>query len=342
MLRSRRLVLVGLVIAVATGAIAFGAVAASSAVKPTFLITPTTLAFGPIATGTTSAAQVVTITNQSATSVLMSSTGGSLAAPFTADLSNCEGQTLAPGGTCHMTYTFSPTGVGDALATATGLWNGKKYSVKMSGTGVAPTLVLTPTKLDFGPVLIGATAPTQAVTVTNVSPNPLLMAGTGVTVDPPYTLAEDCTGKLLSPGQSCHMTFGFQPTEAGRANATSSPNWNGQDNVINLTGSGVGPTLLITPTALQFGNVTTGTTAPSQTVTITNLSPFSLQMSGTGGGVSAPFTKSENCTGKTLAYGQSCQMTFGFKPTTVGRVSATSTGSWNGTTFAIRMLGTGV
>src|SRR5262249_17849311 len=156
--RSRRLVLVGVVVAVAIAAIAFGAVAASSAVKPTLLVTPTTLAFGPVATGTTSAAQVVTVTNQSATSVVMSGSGGSLAAPFNADLSNCEGATLAPGGTCHMTYTFSPTGVGDAIATATGLWNGRKYSIKMAGTGVAPTLVLTPTKLDFGPVLIGATA----------------------------------------------------------------------------------------------------------------------------------------------------------------------------------------
>jgi len=342
MFRSRRLVLLGLVVAVATAAIAFGAVAASSAIKPAFLITPTTLVFGPVATGTTSPSQVVTITNQSATDVVMSGSGGSLAAPFNADLSNCEGQTLAPGATCHMTYAFSPTDVGDSIATASGFWNGKKYSIKMSGTGLAPTLVLTPTKLDFGPVLVGATAPTQAVTVTNVSPSPLTMSGTGLTVDPPYTLIEDCTGKVLNPGQSCHMTYGFHPTDPGRANAMSSPIWNGQANVINLTGSGVGPTLLITPSALQFGNVTTGTTAPTQTVTVTNLSPFSLQMSGTGGGVSTPFTKSENCTGKTLAYGQSCQMTFGFHPTVLGRVSTTSSGTWNGIAFNIKMLGTGV
>jgi hypothetical protein len=341
MFRSRRLVLFGLVAVVATAAIAFGAVAASSAVKPSFLITPTTLAFGPVATGTTSPSQAVTITNQSATSVVMAGSGGSLAAPFSADLSNCEGQTLAPGASCHMTYAFSPTDVGDSIATASGFWNGKKYSIKMSGTGATPTLSLTPTKLDFGPVLIGATAPTQAVTVTNVSTSPLLMSGTGLTVDPPYTLTEDCTGKLLNPGQSCHMTYGFHPTEAGRANEMSSPSWNGQANVINLTGSGVGPTLLITPTALQFGNVATGTNAPTQTVTVTNLSPFSLQMSGTGGGVSAPFTKTENCTGKTLSYGQSCQMIFGFHPTALGRVSATASGTWNGLAFNIKLLGTG-
>ncbi len=279
--RIPRFALIGLVVATATAAIALGAVAASSATKPTLLITPTTLAFGPVTTGTTSPQQVVTITNQSADSVVMSGTGGSLTAPFNVDLSNCEGQTVAPGASCHMTYTFSPTGAGDSIATATGFWNGRKYAIKMSGTGVAPTFVLTPTKIDFGPILVGATAPTQVVTVTNVSPSPLLMSGTGLTVDPPYTLTEDCSGKLLNPGQSCHMTYGFHPTATGRDNAMSTPNWNGQDNTINITGSGAGPTLLVTPTALQFGNVHTGTTSPGQIVTVTNLSPFSVQMSGT-------------------------------------------------------------
>jgi hypothetical protein len=342
MQRLRRVALVGLIIGSTTTAIALGAVAASSAVKPSFLITPTALAFGPVATGSTAPSQAVTIKNMGSDSVVMSGAGGNLAPPFTADLSNCEGATLAPGGTCQMVYTFAPEGVGDAIATATGFWNGKKYIIKLSGAGVVPTFNVSPAKINFGPVLVGKSAPPQVVSVTNVSPTPILMSGTGLDIDAPYGLTEDCSGVELAPGQVCHMTYTFQPTEVGKANATSMPNWNGQTTTINLTGSGVGPTVLISPTALQFGNVATGTSAPLQTVTVTNLSPFPLVMSGTGGGVSTPFTKSENCTGKTLNYGQTCQMTFGFHPTVAGRASATSLGTWNGVSYSIKLLGTGV
>src|SRR5262249_23014259 len=128
----------------------------------------------------------------------------------------------------------------------------------------------------------------------------------------------------------------------GHDNAMSPTNWHGQETVINLPGSGVVPTVLISPTALQFGNVATGTTSPPQTVTVTNLSPFPITMSGSGGGVSAPFTKSESCTGKTLNYGQTCQMSFAFHPTVVGRAGATSLGTWNGVSYSIKLLGTGI
>jgi hypothetical protein len=341
MQRLRRVALYGLVIGSATAAIAFGAVAASSAVKPSFLITPTALDFGPVATGSTSPTQAVTIKNVGSADVVMSGSGGALAPPFNADLSGCDGTTLAPGATCQMLYTFAPAGVGDAIATATGFWNGKKYQIKLSGTGVIPTFNVSPAKINLGPVLVGKSAQ-QVVTVTNVSPTPVLMSGTGLDIDPPYTLTEDCSGVTLTPGQACHMTYTYTPTEVGHDNVDSLPNWNGQTTTISLTGSGVGPTVLVSPTALQFGNVTTGTSAPTQTVTVTNLSPFPIVMSGTGGGVSLPFTKSENCTGKTLNYGQTCQMTFGFKPTILGRASATSNGTWNGVSFNIKLLGTGV
>ena len=138
------------------------------------------------------------------------------------------------------------------------------------------------------------------------------------------------------------MTFKFKPTDTGHATAVSTPTWNGQTDSINMEGVGVDPTLLITPLSLQFGSVARGDDAPDQTVTITNLSASAIIMSGTGGNVSAPFNQSDDCDGKTLRFGQTCTMTYGFSPTALGKFSDTSAGTWNGVSFSIKVLGTGV
>ena len=67
-------------------------------------------------------------------------------------------------------------------------------------------------------------------------------------------------------------------------------------------------------------------------MTVTNLSIGSLVMDGTGGHLGAPFSVVDNCQGKTLKYGESCTMVFGFHPTALGKVTATATGTWNGAT----------
>jgi hypothetical protein len=189
---------------------------------------------------------------------------------------------------------------------------------------------------------VGVTAPQQVVKVKNVSPGPIVMSGTGLGLAPPFSLTEDCQGQTLAPGKSCHMTFKFKPTATGHATAVSMPTWNGQSDSINVVGVGVNPTLLITPLTLQFGSVNTGNNAPAQTVTITNLSTSAVVMSGTGGSLSAPFSRSQDCQGKTLNFGQSCHMAFGFKPTALGKFSASSQGTWNGVSFSIKVLGAGI
>jgi hypothetical protein len=338
--RLRRIAMIGLVIGAATSALALTTIVASSAPRATLLITPTGLSFGPVVTGTTSPTQAVTVTNKGSEMITMTGTGGQLAPPFTVS-DDCEGTDLDPGESCHMFYTFSPVAQGEAIATATGFWNGKKYTVKVDGSGVLPTFTISPTKMDFGNVLVGAT-PQQVVRVTNTGPTPIEMSGTGLNVDPPYTLTENCSGTTLVPGKSCTMTFKFKPTETGRAATSVALTWNGQAATINLEGVGVNPTLLVTPVALEFGDIQTGHDAPDQTVTVTNLSTASLVMTGTGGHLGAPFKVTENCEGVTLKYGQSCTMTFGFHPTVVGKIIATATGTWNGFAWKVKVVGTGV
>jgi Abnormal spindle-like microcephaly-assoc'd, ASPM-SPD-2-Hydin len=339
--RFRRIALIGVVIAATTASVALMTMVASSAPKADLLITPTGVSFGPVVAGTTAPAQQVTVTNEGSDPVTMDGTGGQLAAPFHAT-DNCQGNVVDPGDTCKMTYTFSPAGQGEFIATATGIWNGVKYTVKLDGSGVAPTFTISPVRIDFGATLLGVTSPQQVITVRNTGPTPTTMAGTGISVDNPFSVTETCTGQTLDPGKSCKMTLKYKPTDTGHDAFEMDGTWNGQAFAINMEGVGVTPTLLVTPNALNFGNVTSNTDAPTQTVTVTNLSIGSLVMDGTGGHLGAPFSVVDHCQGQTLKYGESCTMVFGFHPTALGKVTATATGTWNGATWKVKVSGTGV
>src|SRR5258708_11451936 len=80
--------------------------------------------------------------------------------------------------------------------------------------------------------------------------------------------------------------------------------------------------VLITRSSLDFGAVQVGTTAPSQTVTVTNIGPSPVVMSGAGGGVGSPFSGFQSCQGNTLNPGASWQMVYSFSPTAPGPASA--------------------
>jgi hypothetical protein len=97
---------------------------------------------------------------------------------------------------------------------------------------------------------------------------------------------------------------------------------------------------LITPRALDFGYVPVGSTTVEQTITVTNVSGVSQVMSGTGGGAGV-FGGVQNCEGITLAPGKSCQMFYAFSPTTVGSVSRSTSGTWNGQAFSLNFSGFG-
>src|SRR5205809_826566 len=162
--RFRRIAMLGLVIGAVTATLALMTVVASSAPKANLLITPTGLSFGPVITGTTAPAQTVTVTNEGPDPVTMDGTGGQLAPPFHAT-DNCQGNEIGPGQSCHMTYTFSPESQGDFIATATGIWNGVTYTLKLDRRGVPPTFTSWPPRIDFGTTLAAASAAQQVVTV---------------------------------------------------------------------------------------------------------------------------------------------------------------------------------
>jgi len=104
---------------------------------PSLAASPSSLSFGSENTGSTSAAQTVTISNSGNASATLS--GISTAAPF-AETNTC-GSSLAAGASCTASVTFSPTAAGSASGSLTVASNatGSPLTVALSGTGASST-----------------------------------------------------------------------------------------------------------------------------------------------------------------------------------------------------------
>jgi hypothetical protein len=194
-------------------------------------VTPRSLDFGPVGVGTTSDPLVVTITNQSFLT-LTNFAGGGVYPPFSA-LQNCAGG-VPPLASCQYFFRFAPTATGVFSTTSNSSNSAGSFSIALRGTGVGPGLTASPLSLDFGPVPIGETSDPQLVTIRNTGMSTLTnFAGGGVY--PPFSATQNCAGGV-PPGESCHYTFHFAPTEKGRFATTSNSSTNAGALTIYLQG----------------------------------------------------------------------------------------------------------
>lgn len=125
---------------------AFAAPAAATA--PAVTLTPASLTFADQAIGTTSTAQSVTVTNGGDASLFINSaaTRGADPLDFTQVDDGCSGMTLAPGTSCSVSITFSPTASGTRSGTFILTDNAgnspQTASLTGTGTGTNPPLAI--------------------------------------------------------------------------------------------------------------------------------------------------------------------------------------------------------
>lgn len=195
-------------------------------------VTPRSLDFGPVGVGLSSPTLLVTITNQSITSDITNWAGGGVSPPFGAG-QDCAGG-LSPGESCNFYYTFTPTAEGVYTTTSNVTNSFGTFSIELKGTGVGPQVHANQLILDFGPVALGDTSPTQSVLIKNTGMARLEnWAGGGLY--PPFSASQDCAGGL-DPGETCQFYYKFSPTEYGRFSATSNVSTNGGSFSILLFG----------------------------------------------------------------------------------------------------------
>ncbi|MFZ0816457.1 MAG: choice-of-anchor D domain-containing protein [Candidatus Sulfotelmatobacter sp.] len=208
---------------------------------------PSGLTFGTQMLNTSSAAQVVTVTNASASAVTVS---GVVVAGDFAQTNSCS--TVAPnGGTCSISVTFTPTATGIRTGTVTITDNaqGSPQTVSLTGTGSAtsaPIATLSSTSLTFAAQQVGTSGAAQAVSLTNSGTAALTISGVVVTGN--YSQINNCPSSLAA-GSACAINISFAPTASGTRTGTLtiSDNATGSPQIVSLTGSGSDFSLAISP-----------------------------------------------------------------------------------------------
>jgi len=304
-----------------------------STAVPEVSFNPTSLTFASQGEGTTSAAQVINLTNtgQGNITSLVISLGGADPGDY-AQGNNCPA-TLAPGFSCNISVTFSPIAIGSRTATvvATDSATGSPQSVALTGTGKAgalPVVTLTPASLAFPNVALN-TLSKQTVTVKNTGASALTFASGSITitgtVSSDFSETNTCVGTSVAISGTCTITVSFTPStfENQTATVTLVDNAANTPQTVPITGNGAEPAVDLSPTTLAFGSVASGATSAALTVTVENYGNATLTISGVA--ASSSYVVSGNTCGTSLAAGSTCTLSVEFKPTASGSFPGTLT-----------------
>ena len=272
------------------------------------------LTFGNQGVGTTSTAQIVTLTNTGGG--VLTITGITVGGDF-AQTNNC-GASLAVGIGCSIDVTFSPTVTGllsGDLTIASDDPSGPQI-VALSGTGIAAAVGLTSTSLTFVAQLVGTTGDSQIVTLTNTGSASLNFSSIVASGD--FAQTNDC-GASVAAAASCTITVSFTPTGDGIRTGElilSSNDPNSPQSIL-LTGEGIGVVsdLTLSASSLTFGDQLCTTTSSAQNVTLTNTGDAVINISSIF--ASGEFAVTNDC-GASVAAAASCTITVSFTPKVIG------------------------
>jgi hypothetical protein len=160
----------------------------------------------------------------------------------------------------------------------------------------------------------------------------LRVASSGVAGSNPddFVITHDgCSGESLLAGRTCELRVRFTPSTPGSRSATLqlTDDAPGSPQEVALSGNGTaGPSATPSPGSISFGSQPTGTTTPSQRVTLTAGGDESLHLTGAflSGASPASFALSDDtCTGATLSPSQTCHVDVAFAAAGSGARAAT-------------------
>jgi hypothetical protein len=298
-------------------------------------VSPSTLAFGNVQTGTTSAPMTVTVRNYQAVNLDFSAIA--VPAPFAivpASTTCVVGTPVTPGNYCFISLTYSPTTMGATPTSALTISDDAASSlqtVHLTGSGVGQ-VTLSHTSLAFGTVVVN-NAVTKNVTLTNNQASSITI--NSITGFPAAysqgSVANSCTAGLVVPaGGNCVIAVTLTATATGAQPGTISVNDTASPSPQSFTVSANAITTLIAaPTSLTFSAQSVGTTSTTKTIILTNeqstpLPIFSITVTGAD---SSDFTVTTSCptAPATLPAGASCPVQVTFTPSGSGSRTASLT-----------------
>jgi hypothetical protein len=270
------------------------------------------------------------------------------------------GTTIAPnGGTCVLQVSFVPTTRGSHSAALTIADNapGTPHSVQLTGNAFAPVATFSAQTLTCPDTAVGATGTCGSgsppsltpLTLTNTGDAPLTISSIVASDDFKVT-AGQCPATLAVGSAACTVQVTFAPTSAGNhvGGLTVTDNASGSPHSVQLTATGLGPAVSLSPSPLVCGGTLIGTTVACPLVTVVNTGNAALTISNIvmDGNFTVSAPVSGGC-GASLAANQthdsSCTLQVTFGPTVAGsRVgSMTITDNAPGSPHAVALSGTG-
>ena len=212
-----------------------------------------------------------------------------------------------------------------------------------NGSGPSPTAVLSAAKLTFPKTLIGQTT-YLTVTLTNTGNATLNLSNVAITGD--FAVQSNGCGAQVLAGNNCPITVGFTPKVKGSRTGILQLTDNAANNPQRVTLTGMGMSIALSPTALNFGSEPVGQTSAPQPVTISNVSTASVNLTGFSiGGIPTDYTISNNTNntcGSSLAAGTNCSLNVSFNPTKTGvRKAKLNVANNGGGTATATLTGTG-
>jgi hypothetical protein len=335
-------------------ALTFGGGTTSAPASPVTSDSPNPMAFGNVTIGSPST-QTLTITNVGMATLVVTANGLGDTTVWSKNTSTCvPTPNVAPGGTCTIGVTFSPTATGLKTTTLSITSNAPSSPdiINLSGTGVSgaqPGINIAPASpFNYGSVVVGANS-SQSFTITSTTTAALVMGSPPATISgtnaADFVLTSGCTaGQSLAQSQTCLETVKFTPSATGSRTAqlNISDNAAGSPQIIQLSGTGTTPIASVSPAAAVFNNVVVNQT-PAIPIILQNigsapLSVSSIVMSG------ATFSQTNNCPAL-LGAGASCTIQVTFAPTVTGTASGTLTitdNSSTGSTQTVPASGSGI
>jgi sugar lactone lactonase YvrE len=248
------------------------------------VLAPTGLSFPLQINGTSGMPQSITLTNNQSVAlnligspaIVINVTPPNPAGSFTQQ--NTCGVTVAAGGTCTITVTFTPqaTGANSATLVVTDDAPGGSQSATLFGLGTGATASLAPATLTFPTQIATTTSTAQTVTLTNGGKETLNISSiifTGPNNGEFTKSATTCANTVL-PGANCTISVTFDPLSGGARSASLTINDSAGDSPQNVTLSGTG---------LDFQILAPSTGNSTATVTAGTTANYNLQISAVGG-----------------------------------------------------------
>jgi mono/diheme cytochrome c family protein len=308
-------------------------------VAPGVLSMPAPFAFAAQTVGVAGPPNVFSLSNTGGTAVTISSVASSNAAEFAISGSTCAGS-VAAGGSCTFSVTFTPSGAGarSASITVTSTGTGSPQAIAVSGTGTSvasPGVLSVPASFAFGTQTVGVAGAPQAFTLTNTGGTDVTISAITSSNPAEFAISSSSCSGVIASGASCSISVTFTASAAGARSAsiTVLSTGTGSPQMLALTGTGTSvptPGALTLPAAYAFADQTVALASAAKSFTLANTGGAAVTIAGVASSNAAEFAISASTCAGDVVPGGTCSFAVTFTPSATGARSSAITVTSNG------------